>query len=266
MGKYNVKESMKCKSSNVFGLFRQVYRIFMTKEFRSLTSERKMKMKTTVSFLVYFITFLISGVLVFLFVLLKNCVSEEWIPDVLLGIGTGGVTSAIVALITDMANTSMQQREEKKLFERLTSDFDMACEELLIDFVVGAQEAYGIDDEKRTYIEWATMLLGDDSADERILYEADYALQQIKVIERQARRLLNDSRIHINNCNFDEELIKKIKRIQNYCQRIDHEHKRGKYKNCLRIIDEELVNLLIEYKPSMTLVFKEPFNWDEEYY
>lgn len=221
-------------------------------------------MKTTTLFRVYCITALASSVLVIAFVICRINFGENWFVEVLLGLGTGGISSTIVAFVIDLANTKKQQETERKLFERLTSDFDVACEELLTEFVVGAQEAYGIDDEKRTFVEWATMLLGDDSADEKILHEADYSLQQVVEVEKQSRRLITDSRIHINNQFFNDVLIKKLKRIQNFCQRVDREHKRGKYKNCLSIISSELVKEIIAYKPAMSSVFDEPFNWDDE--
>lgn len=221
-------------------------------------------MKTTAPFKVYWITALLSFVMILAFVICQVIKSENWIRDVLLGLGTGGVSSTIVAFVIDLANTKKLQETEKKLFDRLTSDLDAVCEELLTEFVVGAQEVYGIDDEKRTFGEWATMLLGDDSADERILHEANYSLQQVAEVEKQARRLIADSRIHINNQYFDGNLTKKLKKIINYCQRIDREQRRGKYKNCLSILTKELVNTIIEYKPTMASVFKEPFKWDEE--
>lgn len=221
-------------------------------------------MKTTAPFKVYWITALLSFVMILVFIICQVVNSESWFRDVLLGLGTGGVSSTIVAFVIDLANTKKQQETEKKLFERLTSDFDMACEKLLTEFVVGAQEAYGIDDEKRTFVEWATMLLGDDSADERILHEADYSLQQVVEVEKQARCLITDSRIHINNQFFHDDLIKKLKRIRNFCQRVDREHKRGKYKNCLSIISSGLIKEITAYKPAMVSFFEEPFNWDEE--
>lgn len=221
-------------------------------------------MKTTAPFKVYWITALVSLILLIAFVICKIVSSENWIIDMLLSLGTGGVSSTVVAFAIDLANTKKLQLEEKKLFERLTSDFDMACEELLTEFVVGAQEAYGIDDEKRTFSEWAAMLLENDSANERILHEADYSLQQVEEIDGQVKRLLADSRIHIGNQYFDDNLIKQLNKIQNYCQRIDREHKRGKYKNCLGIVTNDLVKAITEYKPELASVFKEPFNWEEE--
>ena len=221
-------------------------------------------MNTTSPFRVYLITMLVSFGLVLAFIICNVTVCECWVKDVLLGLGTGGFSSTITAYVIDLASTRKQQAKEKKLFERLTADFDMACEELLTEFVVGAQEAYGIDDKKRTFIEWARMLLEDDYADERILHEADYSLQQIMEIRKQARGLLADSRTHISNQYFSDELIKKLKKIESYCQRVEHERKRGKYKNCFDIITKELINAIIEYKPTMAHVFKEPFNWEEE--
>ena len=221
-------------------------------------------MKTMVPVKVYLITTLISLIFIFVFVRCKIVSCEGWGAEVFLSLGSGGVSSTIVAYVIDIANKKRQESEEKNQFERLTAEFDAACEELITEFVVAVQEAYGIDDKKRTFAEWAGMLMADDSADVKVLQEADCALQQVTEVKNQANRLLQDSKIYLNNKYLDNDFIVTIKKIRNYSQRIEREHKRRKYKNCLEILVKEMVDALIKYKPSMSSIFEETFNWTEE--
>ena len=221
-------------------------------------------MKTTVPFKVYLITAIISLIFIVSFAVCHTISGEKWIAEVLLSLGSGGVSSTIVALVIDKANTKIQESEERTLFNRITADFDVSCEELLTEFVVAAQEVYGIDNKRRTFAEWAGMLMADDYADRKILQEADYAIQQVTEVKNKANRLIQDRIIHLNNRYLDDDFIKVIKKIHNSCQRIEREHKRGKYKNCLEILSKEMIPALIEYKSDMSSYFEAPFNWDEE--
>lgn len=221
-------------------------------------------MKTMVPFKVYFFTVMISLLFVVFFVLCHLFLNEKSAAEIFLSLGSGGVSSTIVALVMDIANKKRQENEERNLFNRLTAEFDAACEELLTEFVVAAQEAYGVDEEKRSFAEWARMLMADDLADTKILREADYALQQVTEVKNQANRLLRDKNIHLNNQYLDDDFVKAVKKIYSYCQRIEREQKKGKYMNCLEILEKGMVDALIEYKPSMSSFFKEPFNWDDK--
>ena len=141
---------------------------------------------------------------------------------------------------------------------------------MLYEFVVACQEIHGVDDEKRTFFQWASMVLGIKKINEDIIREIDYALQQINEMDRQATKLLQVCKIHVDIELFDESFVKRIKRIQNICQRITREQKRRKYNNCLNIISKELINELNEYNnvygkyEGIVLEdLKKPFKWDE---
>lgn len=190
------------------------------------------------------------------------CLSS--LKDILLGIGAGGVSSILVAFFIDIADTKKAHEKQKEIFNRLTLSVDIACEELLTEFVVAAQEVYGADTNKRTFREWAEMLLKDDHAEEKVLYEAEYALQQIKEIKQRAQQLQQDIKLQLENRYFTESFEKKVEKIIHTCNRIERERKRKNYSSCLSLITKNLVTAMCDYNSTLLDKFEKPFTWTEE--
>ncbi len=224
-------------------------------------------MKTTISIWSYIVIIVVSLLMVLAFPILRSINDKYYFADILLGIGAGGISSAIVSLIIDVMNTKQNKKLEKEVFSRINLELYKACEDLPMEFVIAVQEAtdYSYDDEKElTFTQWAEILLKDNQADDRILNEADYALQQINEISRQTSILKQSSRIYLNNSNFDEAFLKKIRRVENLCQRIERQRKRGEYEGCLDIITKEFIKAVIEYNKELSSIYEEPFNLIEE--
>lgn len=108
------------------------------------------------------------------------------------------------------------------------------------------------------------MLLTNGNNDEKVLREADFALQQISIIKKEAQLLIQDSKNYLNNKSIDDSFLKSIKKIQNICQRIEREHKSRKYSNCFNLISKDLLKSFCEFDTELKSFFEEPFNWEEE--
>ena len=222
-------------------------------------------MKTTISISVYKTIICASLLMVVGFAILRVINDKIWLADILLG--AGGLSSAIVSLIIDNINTKQNEKQEEEIFNRLKIELDKVCEDVPMEFVIAAQEAtdYQYDkEEKLSFVQWAEILLKNNQADERILHEADYALQQIDEIRMHANILIKSCKMYLNNRNFNEEFMRKIKRIGNLCQRIESQHKRKEYESCLNIISNEFIKAVIEYNKDLSSIYEQPFNLKEE--
>jgi hypothetical protein len=216
-------------------------------------------------FYVFAIVTSIIGIAVYV-VIYEKCseLACDVISSVLSGIFTGALSGVLVALFFDVVNTRIQNEKEKEIYERLIGEFRSACDNLPYEFLVAVQEAFGIDDENRTFEQWASRILViEDGASESIIAEADYALQQVTEIRNLGNKLLSDSTVYMGNTYINDAFIKSISKICSIANKIDIYRKKKKYSTCLSLIEKDLIPAICAWDSSLKETFDSPFNWSK---
>ena len=220
--------------------------------------------KTTIPIRYYLLILLVAIILIILLLMLEIG-KIDLLKDILLGLSTGLLSSALVSLLVDIANTMLKKDSDKKIFELFISSFKRRCSEIPCEINTVFYEMFGYEsDEKRTFEDYVNSVFSLENKDTRDkhLAEINYFLQSISDVKESGEKILDNIHNFYDNQQYSENFEKNVKLIIYHCKKILECQKEKKYDDCKKLLVDCFKNSVLELYPDLDKYYVSEY--DEE--
>ena len=219
---------------------------------------KKAQSKVSAPILLYVILCLIA---VLCFIFYKICTYDKIFINIFYGL----VSSFVVALVTDVANTQTRNKIYKKNFEIIIGAVKVECAKILWRAASCAERRYGSDEEKRTFSEWVSLVFDENYNEDELSY-SEYKdicfefIVGILLIKEKAAQLINISKCFLENKNFNGEFIYELKGLKSICFSIKNDFDNSKFETCENKLSKRFTKYVVNAFPELEESFEKRYN------